>query len=163
MTNWVDLQKIREVSQKLLNHERYLTNLELITAHSSNFKTPNNNSIIILLHQSHYYSILWIKSLDKGLIADSNNLSLEEEMISEIRAITKLNIQGIRLEKKLKVDYCATAAIFASLEFARLYKGGDIGVQSLMFPQYLYNRVVAALHPEKSQPETGRKSIKEVR
>lgn len=158
--NWVHMEKIRVTAEQFLQHERYQTDLDLIVIHSSQFKLPTKDSIILLLHKNHYFALLILAKEEKILIADGNNLNTEKETWEELSRIIGKNLVSIRTEKQFKLDQCASAAILASLEFSRQYKQGDLIFPSLIFPNHLHQRVINILHPEKSKPAAGKKDIK---
>lgn len=155
--NWVDLERIRQTAKQFLGHQNFDTNLSLITCHSADFKKPKKDSVIILLHASHYYSLLWTKGAK--LICDGANISSENEVKEELESILKSELQVLKVDKKIKLDHCGGAAVLAILEFARGYKIKDITFRNITFPPFYFDRVINTLYQGASEPEPGRKKI----
>lgn len=149
--NWVTPQQIQETLDQLLKHPRYSTELERIIT-LKRIPRPKKDTIIILVTESHCYAILWIAKEKRGFISDGANLSMNSETIKRISLMMNLKLTGVRVLKSMKIDYCATAAILACLEYSRVYKNYNWEeLEALEFPQHLYNRVKSKLHPAPSQ------------
>lgn len=90
--NWVDLKRILEVSNQFLKHERYRSTLELVIEDSENYKRPINDSLIVLLYNCHFYSILWIAKEEKAFTSDGANIVLKEDILRELEAVLNIKL-----------------------------------------------------------------------
>lgn len=162
IVNWVTPERLLEAAKTYLNHERYSTELKIISEHISEYKKERADAILIILRENHYHAILWLPKQKKALIGDGSNLSLKEDVQNDLKNILGVKPEPIRVDKRIKIDYYASAAILIALEFARYYKKEDLKIPFLDFPQSLYDRLTKYLHPESSTPQQGRKNIREV-
>lgn len=160
--NWPTLDEMKTKARQLLKHKKYETDLELIACTSTQLILPKKNSLIILFHAAHYYTMIWLKPENRILISDGANVIQNEERMKEIEDIIGHKIEAIRTDKKIKIDHCGAACIATLMEFSRMYKNGELNTETISFSTMYYDRAVATLHPEKSLPEAGRKDIKMV-
>lgn len=163
--NWVNPQQLKAILLRQLHHDRYKTDLKVTVKHFMEKVSLNENAIVVILFENHYYTILWLKDRETAFIADGNNLSEDSEILSIFKK--KLNLgeelKSIKFDKRTKVDYCASAAVLIALEFSRMYKHRDFNYEKIEVPKHLYERVSKALHQKESSPQEGKFDIKKVR
>lgn len=160
--NWPELEQMKTKTLQLLAHERYQTDLELIACLATEKLTITKDSLIIWLHGSHYYAILWLKSQDKVIISDAVNATLSEDRKQEIEKILGHEILPFKVNNRVKVDYCGAATVSAIVELSRMYKTGNFCNGNINFTKTIYERATT-LHPEVSQPAPGRNDIRNIR
>lgn len=163
LRNWVDLPTLTRRAKQFLRHKKYASSLSLYTCHSAHFIAPKKDSIVMMLHQSHYYCMLWLVRENRAYISDGANLSQEGQVLVELMGIVGVDLLPVQVSKKTKVDYCAASCIACGMEYARAYRTLNMGTRSMMFSDFYYNRLVQVLHRERSNPERGRKDIRVVR
>lgn len=116
----------------------------------------------MILKNNHYYTILLLPREKRALIGDGSNLCFKKDNTDDFRKLLGIEPEPKRVDKKLKIDYCASAAILVALEFSRYYKNQDLNIPFLTFPQSIYGRLTKHLHPEHSNSEQGRRDIRSV-
>lgn len=162
--NWVDLDTIKSTVEHQLGLFSLGADLKLVVCHSDLLKrVPVKDSLIILLQDNHYYTLLWMPKQAKFFVSDGLNLCLTGEKLSTLQQILKITLIPIRVTKRIKIDYCAAASALCSLEYARIYKSKDYRLSAISFPRSMYDRLVSILHPEKSLAKPGRNDISKIR
>lgn len=160
---WVDLDRIRSVAKHYLDLYSLAEDLNLIVCHIGDFvNKPRKDSLIILLHECHYYSLLWLPRRKKFFISDGMDLCMTEPTLEELKRLLKVELTPITVAKRLKVDHCAAASVLCCMEYARINKKEDLKFSAIIFAKSLHDRIVQVLHPEKSASEPGRNDITKV-
>lgn len=158
--NWVDLEKIKTRAQQLLGQKKYNKTLPITACTSTRFVKPKESSIIILHHEVHCYVIIWLIKEDRVIASDSNNSIMDHIDQEKIESIVGHEIISIKLENKVKVDYCGATAIAIVLELSRLYNSGGLTSNIIQFPSSYMQKAAATMYKEKSLPDEGRTDVR---
>lgn len=162
ISNWTTLEKVTETAIRFLNHQKYSSKLLVKAFHAGNFVKSRTDALIFILHECHYFCLLWLTNPNKVFISDGANMIMENDVQEKLGSILKTQLIPIPINKLMKVDHCAAAAILSAMEYARGYKNNDLDFKELTFPNFYYGRVISTLYSQKSSAQEGRKDIRPI-
>lgn len=160
--NWVGLDKMEKTIQQYLSYSKYASNLKLMVVHLNDFKIPKQDSILVVLHLNHYYTVLYINKSKRAFITDGNNNIFDPEIEGDFKGKIGSEITKIRMDRQFKIDHCTSAALLGALELVKYYKKGDLAIKDLVIPESWKERITSQLHKKYSNPEQARKDIRQV-
>jgi hypothetical protein len=149
--NWVTVDDVLRVITSNRNLRDFKSNVEI--GEWTGF--GQEKKISILLHDGHFFVILYVPSEKWCLIADQTNKFCKDKNIErQLRTLLKPP-KGVRLLKcevhcTSKADYCGTAAVLIALNFSKFVRKTQTKFHIFLFGLTLENRIAKAFHKFKS-------------
>lgn len=162
INNWNTCDQVEKAFVHFTKHEKYQTDLPMAAVLFEDFQEPNQDHLLVILLDSHFYSILWLQDERLAILLDGRNLCQTETVKRKFKSVFKdRKLRTFNCLDSFRVDHCGSAAVLGCMELARLYKYGQLEPQEITFQPFLKTRIIAHLHPEKSNPYPGRIKIQD--
>lgn len=164
--NWISLDLVKSQVLQHLNMGSYKSSgleiVEVVSVQDQPSLTEDTtpSTLFLVLHGSHFYSILYDSKSRSAWGSDGANLLSEEsEVHTQLSELLGCPLTPLRIELRFGVDHCGSLAVGVALELVRMFKRDELGTGRLHPPSKLVSKIIQRLHPEPSVPMSGRVAI----
>lgn len=165
---WVPLEDVvTQITQHLSMSAYKDSGLSILPIDSALAKAPlihhgSADSLFIVLHCSHFYTLLYSSSTGTAVGADGiNNIREDPETHQVLSKLLGCPISAMETVKRHGQDHCGAHAASLALELIRRFKQQDNSMRLLEPPKQVAAKMVARMYKGPSKPLTGRVPINE--
>lgn len=163
--NWVTVDDVLRAISHYKNLDSYRLDIPIEGITDKRKGKLEGDHVLVLLMDSHFYTVLYTHKSRAGFCADAGNLARSSRTVKDkIQRRLDILIRPLKFVKGTRADHCGASAATICLELLRLHKRGQLDLKTeLDAAPALYQKLKTSLHKARSVGTTAPSNIKEVK